>query len=181
MLTPALEHSHFRIFERPQHTNQTFRGMKEVRQKTKYERAQREVQHFQLQQRISSVFCQNPAGHHPTNQFTPISLIPPVRVHGGSQGGLGAEARTHVATRQVRARTSVNDVLASQCNGTSALNTTDNNCSSNSLNRFHVGHVCSDIGKQNMVHAHLFKRESSLFIFTQNRSKLRVAKFTQVL
>ena len=63
----------------------------------------------------------------------------------------------------------------------SALNTTDNNCSSNSLIGFHVGHVCSDIGKQNMVHAHLFKRESSLFIFTQNRSKLRVAKFTQVL
>ena len=83
VLTPALKHRHFQVFERPQHTNQTFRSMKEARKKQKYEHAPREVQHFQLQQRISSVFCQNHAGHHLTNQFTPISLSPPLRVHGG--------------------------------------------------------------------------------------------------
>ena len=31
VLTPALKHRHFHIFERPQHTNQTFRSMKEAR------------------------------------------------------------------------------------------------------------------------------------------------------
>ena len=90
-----------------------------------------------------------------------------------SQGGLGTLAYRHVATRQVRARTRVNEVPAFQCNGTrehgiadmhqvmsSALNTTGTDRQQvlfkHVLGRAHVGHVCSDIGKWNMVRAILF-------------------------
>ena len=85
-LTPALKHRHLHIFERPQHTNQTFRSVKEVR-KNKESTCPTRIATYQLQQHISSVFCRDLAGHHPTNQFPPISLIPTIGVHGGFQGG----------------------------------------------------------------------------------------------